>query len=166
MIPYIHPTSATSTQQSFWLEKIQHLNFLCNKTGFNLESLLACLYKLHSPKLMGKRFYVSLSLFKYFQNLRLLSNTGQKMTFSIKDFFSKCDQIRGFLRIWSHLLKKSLMENFAFCAKQLLRSLDICISNDINKQTNKRRKEHVFFSLKLPWKLMILSVDVRHQLQF
>ena len=34
--------------------------------------------------------------------------------FSIKDFFSKCDQIRSFLRIWSHLLKKPLMENFTF----------------------------------------------------
>ena len=34
------------------------------------------------------------------------------MKFSIKDFFSKCDQIRSFLQIWSHLLKKSLMENF------------------------------------------------------
>ena len=38
------------------------------------------------------------------------------MKFSIKDFFSKCDQIRSFLRIWSHLLKKSLMENVVFCA--------------------------------------------------
>ena len=38
------------------------------------------------------------------------------MKFSIKDFFSKCDQIHSFLRIWSHLLKKSLMENFIFCA--------------------------------------------------
>ena len=38
------------------------------------------------------------------------------MKFSIKDFFSKCDQIRGKLRIWSHLLKKSFMENFIFCA--------------------------------------------------
>ena len=38
------------------------------------------------------------------------------MEFSIKDFFSKCDQIRSFLRIWSHLLKKYLMENFIFCA--------------------------------------------------
>ena len=38
------------------------------------------------------------------------------MNFSIKDFFSKCDQIRSFLRIWSHLLKKCLLENFAFCA--------------------------------------------------
>ena len=31
--------------------------------------------------------------------------TAQKMKFSIKNFFSKCDQIRCFLRIWSHLLK-------------------------------------------------------------
>ena len=39
------------------------------------------------------------------------------MKFSIKDdFFSKCDQIHSFLRIWSHLMKKSLMENFFFCA--------------------------------------------------
>ena len=29
--------------------------------------------------------------------------------FSVKNFFSKCDH--SFLRIWSHLLKKSLMEN-------------------------------------------------------
>ena len=40
---------------------------------------------------------------------------AQKMKFSIKDFFSKCDQIR-FPRIWSHLLKKSIIENFIFCA--------------------------------------------------
>ena len=49
-------------------------------------------------------------------NLPFKINTAQKMTFSIKDFFSKCDQIRRNLRIWSHLLKKSFMENFIFCA--------------------------------------------------
>ena len=48
--------------------------------------------------------------------------TAQKLKSSIKDFFSKCDQIRRKLRIWSHLLKKSLVENFLFCAV-----LDICI---------------------------------------
>ena len=37
------------------------------------------------------------------------------MKFSIKDFFSKCDPIRRKVRIWSHLLKKPLMENFSFC---------------------------------------------------
>ena len=40
----------------------------------------------------------------------------KKMKFPIKDFFSRCDQIRRKLRIWSHLLKKPLMENFIFCA--------------------------------------------------
>ena len=41
------------------------------------------------------------------------------MKFSIRDFFGKCDQIRRKLPIWSHLLKKSLMENFIFCAMYL-----------------------------------------------
>ena len=36
--------------------------------------------------------------------------------FFIKDFFSKCDQIRNFLWILSHLPKKFLMENLFFCA--------------------------------------------------
>ena len=43
-------------------------------------------------------------------------NTAQKMKFSIKDFFSKCDQILRKLWVWSHLLEKSLMENFIFSA--------------------------------------------------
>ena len=39
------------------------------------------------------------------------------MKFSIKNLFRKHDQISRKLRIWSHLLKKSLMEtNFIFCA--------------------------------------------------
>ena len=42
--------------------------------------------------------------------------TAHKMKLSIKNLFSKCHQIRSFLWIWSHLLKKSLMENFIFCA--------------------------------------------------
>ena len=41
-------------------------------------------------------------------------STAQKMKFSINNFFSKCGQILSFLRIWSHLLKKSLMENLFF----------------------------------------------------
>ena len=38
------------------------------------------------------------------------------MKFSIKDLFSKCDQICSVLWIWSYLRNKSLMENFIFCA--------------------------------------------------
>ena len=48
------------------------------------------------------------------QSLIVLSMTAQKMKFSIKDLFSKCDRICSFLGIWSHLLKKSLMKNFIF----------------------------------------------------
>ena len=36
------------------------------------------------------------------------------MKFSIKNFLSKCDQNNSFLSIWSHLLKKPLMEIFIF----------------------------------------------------
>ena len=42
-----------------------------------------------------------------------------KIQFSIKDFFSKCDQIRSFLRI----LKTSLMENIIFFALHFVRML-------------------------------------------
>ena len=45
------------------------------------------------------------------------------MKFSVKDFFSKCEQIRSFLRMRSHLLKKFLMENFIFC--EVIKSLMI-----------------------------------------
>ena len=40
--------------------------------------------------------------------------TAQKMNLFMKDFFSKCEQIRNKLRVCSHLLKKSLMENYIF----------------------------------------------------
>ena len=42
------------------------------------------------------------------------TDTAQKMKFSIKDFFSKFDQIHSFLRIWLHLLKLYLMETSFF----------------------------------------------------
>ena len=41
---------------------------------------------------------------------------AQKMKFSIKDLFSKYDQIRRFQWIWSHLLKKFFKKNFIFYA--------------------------------------------------
>ena len=46
--------------------------------------------------------------------IQQLNNTAQKLNFAITDFFSKCDQICSFLRIWSHLLKKSVKENSFF----------------------------------------------------
>ena len=51
-----------------------------------------------------------------YSDKELLSDMLQKMKFPINDFFSKCDQIHRKVRIWSRLLKKSLMENLIFCA--------------------------------------------------
>ena len=67
--------------------------------------------------------------------------TAQKMKFSINNLFSKCDQIRSFLRIWPHLLKKSVMEDFIFCAVKDMGELrkdfekgesDLAISRSVN----------------------------------
>ena len=55
--------------------------------------------------------FVSLCMFFFYKES---PEDCPKMKFSIKDFFPKCGQIRRKLRIWSHLLKKSLMENFVF----------------------------------------------------
>ena len=41
---------------------------------------------------------------------------AQTMKFSVKDLFSKYEQIPSFLRLYSHVLKKSLKENFIFCS--------------------------------------------------
>ena len=40
--------------------------------------------------------------------------TAQKINFSAKDFFTKCEEILIKLRIWSHLLRKFFMEIFIF----------------------------------------------------
>ena len=44
---------------------------------------------------------------------------AQEMKFSIKESFSKCDQIRSFLQTWSHLLKTFLMDKFIFLCSTL-----------------------------------------------
>ena len=68
-------------------------------------------------KIFGRVLNIFLT---FFESKFLVSNStcgaAQKKKFSIKDFFNKFDQMRRLLRIWSHLLKKSLMENFIFCA--------------------------------------------------
>ena len=77
-----------------------------------------------------------------------LSLEKKKKKFSMKDFFSKCGQIRRKLWIWSHLLKKSLIENFIFCAEFYSIS-NICSTVTINYLTRLRvgfsvPREHTF----------------------
>ena len=77
--------------------------------------------------------------------------TVQKVKFSITDFFSKCDQIRRKLRIWSHLLKKSVMENFIFCAVMLVTYpwMDFCSFNKISDYFHYKQWFLLTFSLYL-----------------
>ena len=81
---------------------------------FQLKQLKVLLEKATFENL-EKSIYTFLTLFRMgiFGAARGLG-TAQKTSFSIKGFFSKCDKIRRNLWIWSHLLKKSLMENFIF----------------------------------------------------
>ena len=82
-------------------------NLKCFKT--KCELLKSVIQALFWPKIT---IYMALL---FVQHSYLL--TAEKMNFSTEDFFSKCDQIR------SHLLEKSLMKNFIFCAVSL-----ICLS--------------------------------------
>ena len=61
-------------------------------------------------------FFLS-ALTRFFKKLRnlILSNTAQKMKFSIKDFFSKCDQI------------PAVSENFIFCAAKAAQSTVVSV---------------------------------------
>ena len=69
--------------------------------------------------------------------------TAQKMKFSIKNFFSKWDQIRSFLQIWSHLLKTSLMENFIFCPVSVVKLVD---SNQDGMRLSIYKPIQIFFA--------------------
>ena len=104
----------------------------CSKCGKNTESENPNVVKTKNGTVMflskcalcnskKSRFIKEQETRGLFRNLmgikiQILSDTAQKMEFSIKDFFSKCDQIRRKLRTWSHFLEKFLMENFIFCA--------------------------------------------------
>ena len=68
-----------------------------------------CCCTLDSSRSCHPQHLQKLTLPRFLKHFEMLS-------FSIKDFFSKCDQICCFQQIWSHLLKKSLMEIFIFGA--------------------------------------------------
>ena len=61
------------------------------------------------------------------------------MKFSIKDFYSEC-----FLQIWSHVLKKSLIEFFIFCAVRT-HFLKRSNKNISHKKNRKLKYSTIFF---------------------
>ena len=88
-------------------KRIPLLAFLLNFIGTPYHLIVNWLYGNVESNFVSEIiniFKLTLMLFES------ISYTAQKMKFSIRDFFSKSDQIRCFL----HLLKKSLMENLFF----------------------------------------------------
>ena len=81
----------------------------------------------------------------------IINTTAQKMKFSITDFFNKCDQIRSFLRIWSHLLKKSVMQNFIFCAVYIIWKENVVRMAILTSVFSKLWKMNILFSWNYLW---------------
>ena len=88
------------------------------------------------------------------------------MKFCIKDFFNKCDQIYIFLWIWLHLLKKSLMESFIFCAVVLREKIYLKLVFFIMSQLcfSYFAEQRLVFSSNSPKKkLFILPLSLREK---
>ena len=85
----------------FWIRRFTNINTIAEALIFILKLVIYSSFPVIRPRLCCSK---------------IKAKTIGYPNFSIKDFLSKCDQICSFLRIWSHLLKKSLMENFIFCA--------------------------------------------------
>ena len=117
-------------QNSSWWLLICTRNIICSRQNKSetpdkwLKMFLCTLLELHICN-KGKTNAVSLI------QIKVKTITAQKIKFSIKDFFSKCDQIRRKLRIWSHLLNKFLIENLIFCAVNSAKTNDFEIINYI-----------------------------------
>ena len=113
-----HNANATqSTQDVNWTSYVHSIYVLC-LLGTDLWDYLSPWLTLYSfPAYYSAIFYsLAANALKLKESVDM-TDSAQKMMFFIKDFFSKCNQIRRKLRIWSHLLKKSFMENFIFSAE-------------------------------------------------
>ena len=79
-------------------------------------------------------------LMKFMQSLEISVRSSKYE----KDFFSKCDQIHRNLRIWLHLLKKSLMQNFIFCTVKKCIQVEVaqsCIQSCLQTKKTKTVKK-------------------------
>ena len=105
---------------------------------------------------------------------KMIHCTKNEVFFFIKDFFSKCDQIRRKLLIGSHLLTKPWMENFIFCGvtSLLFMSHQFTNANTIPNAYSERciiikmnffTKNNVFWSLTILAKNLHLLQDLINQ---
>ena len=120
-------------------------------------------------------FHFSLELINRFVNSSLLITESTLLVFTffilqtayctenevfVEDFFSKCNQTHQ-IRIWSNLLKKSLMENFIFstvpCLVRTFKSYICNITHEAIKETYRVRA--IVSGLSVSYITSCLNVD-------
>ena len=112
---YIYVVSIRSILLFFFIFiRINHI------TKYYYQSQSSVTYKNVADK---KRVYIAKNQQTSMLYSYQLVNTTHK--FSINSFFGKCEKKYRKLQICSHLLKKSSLENFIFCAVKYLNS--VCI---------------------------------------
>ena len=85
-----------------------------NKTLWENSSRIL---KIQKAKFSGHHFYRSTNIWRDFQ---ICISVPLRVLWDLRYLFIKWDQVRRKLWIWSHLLKKSLMENFILCSKCII----------------------------------------------
>ena len=121
--------SITPSIDLFFRSSLNHLknpghrlsHFLSRDTNFSEDSW--------ASEDSARHIHIILLFFHHKYHLIFLPYTTQKMKFSIKNIFSKYDQIRSFLNPQT----KSSMENFIFCAV-LARSLSFSLQSNFCKR--------------------------------
>ena len=89
-------------------------------------------------------------------------HTAPKMKFSDKDFFSKCDQIRSFLRIWSHLLKQSVIRKLLFFLCSIIKAIRTCCAPVFFLLS---LNEYLLEVYKGPWQAFMIMLCLRKWLK-
>ena len=136
MIPIISPKVCTNSART-----AQKINI--RKTNF------ACLFSVHNIISLSRLEEVYLYLFMTCKLIILQKRRKVYKKFSIKDFVTKSEQIRSFLRIWSYLLKKSLMENFLFMQCHSSNSSNSIVDEDNANVSSQHDEERLSISEKL-----------------
>ena len=108
-----YPCNLSGVQLARQFIKIN--SFIC--LTYHLSGNLKIRQKFSQKTYSNQKFWHLCYIHSYPSAVTILN--AQKMKFFIKNFFSKYDQVCRKLRIWSHLLKEFLIENFIFCAVPL-----------------------------------------------
>ena len=137
------PVSLTALLKchSFWVFRIFHfcLNVLINQNKEINNNANNVRLPVRLPS-----FFLNLWNFRENFTIHFPGRTEQKIKFSVKNFFSKCDRIRKKLWIWSHLAKKFLMEKIHFlCSADYINN-----TLKINKKVSFAYREREFYHQK------------------